>query len=642
MAEEASTAPDGQTLNQGLTDLRQTWEHLAREMASGVPELPGVIEQALAGLTFPDLTEETLIKVTESVVARVADAGFPEEATALFRRMGRAMYELLLLLATQEEIREMGIVRPPPESAKPLAAVPPPAPATATPPPELLPSQAAATAPRTDLRNLDLENHISPPDLRVLHWAEETPAAPGAAAATRPLTPTADSPDLVNRPAAAVTEFEPRDPVRPALVRNGTGPALIPLAKAIDSAVRTIVAAPRAHPAAAPAAEVASPASRPGAMPASPWAAPPTAQVTLPTGHSQQAPPAPPPAQVTLPSGPSRQAPPSPRPLPPQELPAAPSPPQAVPADKPTAQMPPANERSVRSSTPASATPPPTETPPPATETAPRELTEDEASLWGFDPAARATETAEAAPQPARPEPAPPEPAPVLAPAPEEPAAAAQVAPPEPAPKSGWTVRLSPKTSDEREKKLTAREAQLPQLVEEIVAAARAQQDGLSARGNARRALAAARDQLPLTDGADPTSQIQALLEAGQLEEAATLAVQMANTLAGEDAAGVACTVGEGAKQSKHVELAVLCFTTAVICCPPCDHACWQLCNLALDRRDVVMAPVWLEFVARLLRARGADTDSISVYRQLLKLTPRRTDLRELLRTSSLTGILPD
>jgi hypothetical protein len=54
------------------------------------------------------------------------------------------------------------------------------------------------------------------------------------------------------------------------------------------------------------------------------------------------------------------------------------------------------------------------------------------------------------------------------------------------------------------------------------------------------------------------------------------------------------------------------------------------------------MAPVWLEFVARLLRARGSDADAISVYRQLLKLAPRRSDIRELLRISSLTGVLPD
>ena len=104
--------PSGPAPDQGLADLRQTWEHLAREFAAGVPELPGVIDQELTGLTLPDLNEQNLIKVAEAVVARVAAAGFPAEAAVLFRRMGRAMYELLLLLATQEELRELGMSTP--------------------------------------------------------------------------------------------------------------------------------------------------------------------------------------------------------------------------------------------------------------------------------------------------------------------------------------------------------------------------------------------------------------------------------------------------------------------------------------------------------------------------------------------------
>ena len=108
MAEESNAAPENQALTQGLVDLRQTWDHLARELASGVPELPGVIDQELAALNLHDLNEETLIRVTEAVVARVAAAGFPDEAAVLLRRMGRALYELLLLLATQEEIRSHG------------------------------------------------------------------------------------------------------------------------------------------------------------------------------------------------------------------------------------------------------------------------------------------------------------------------------------------------------------------------------------------------------------------------------------------------------------------------------------------------------------------------------------------------------
>jgi hypothetical protein len=182
----------------------------------------------------------------------------------------------------------------------------------------------------------------------------------------------------------------------------------------------------------------------------------------------------------------------------------------------------------------------------------------------------------------------------------------------------------------------------MPPLIQEIVATAQSQQEALSARGNARRVLAAAQERAPLTAAADPASEIKAMLEAGQLEDAATMAVQMARSSPGEESAAVACAVGEEVRQAKHLELAVLCFTTAVLCAAPCDRACWQLCTLSVERRDATMAPIWLEFVARLLRARGADLDAISVYRQLLKLSPRRADIRELLRVSSLIGQLPN
>jgi hypothetical protein len=290
----------------------------------------------------------------------------------------------------------------------------------------------------------------------------------------------------------------------------------------------------------------------------------------------------------------------------------------------------------------------------------PRELTEEDAPLWGFDPATREVEASEqtlpepvseeaeipasnngvdaAATEPAveayavPPEPAPPEAAPV-----ERSPAAGQAPPP-----SGWTVRLSPRRATEQERKLAARELEIPPLIQEIVAAARSQQDRLSARGNARRVLSAAKERPAISVTADPATEIKAMLEAGQLEEAATLAVQMALTAPGEDAATVVCAVGEEVRQAKHLELSLLCFTTAVLCAPPCDRACWQLCTLSVERRDAEAAPIWLEFVARLLRARGADLDAISVYRQLLKLAPRRHDIRELLRVSSLTGQLPD
>lgn len=187
-----------------------------------------------------------------------------------------------------------------------------------------------------------------------------------------------------------------------------------------------------------------------------------------------------------------------------------------------------------------------------------------------------------------------------------------------------------------------ARQALLAPLVEEIIATAKSQQGDLSKRGSARRALDKAREQLPLADAADSSAQIHALLDKGELEQAVTLAVQLAEAFPGEESAAVACSVGETARQAKQVEVAVLCFTSAVLSSPPCDRACWQLCNLSVERRDATLAPVWLEYIARFLGSQGADADAISVYRQLLNLAPRRSDVRELLRISSLTGTLPD
>ncbi|HVB54545.1 MAG TPA: hypothetical protein VNF24_10210 [Candidatus Acidoferrales bacterium] len=638
MVEQSNVAPDGQTLHQGLADLRQTWEHLARELASGVPELPGVIEQELAGLTFPDLNEETLIRVTESVVARVADAGFPTEATALFRRMGRAMYELLLLLATQAEIREMVAAAPAVVSAKPPPGPPAPLVVAATPEADPPASPTLAVVPSPELTAPPVENLIAFPNAPEVREIAAKPAPPPAvAASSRPRPPQPEVAETLAQNVETVTLFEPRDPVRPARGRTGMVPGSVSAPK---SAATSGSGAPTARPTRADpspkadrAAPAPGPATRPAPTPASKVASPAAPQASAPSA------PIPPAARAPQPS--AAQPPPAPgavasQPPPVPSLPPEPKAQEASPTVLPAGPAP------VHGAAPAAPPRAPTEPPHPVPSPAPRELTQDEAPLWGFDPAARESGFPEDSSEPPVPEPTPPVPATVGGAPPSTVAGAVAEARPEPALRSGWTVRLSPRSSTEHERKLAARQAQLPLLVAEIVAAATTQQAALSARGNARRALAAARDKLPLADGADLTSAIESMLEAGQLEEAASMAVQMANTVGGEAAAGVACTVGEGVKQSKHVELAVLCFTTAVLCCPPCDRACWQLCTLTVERRDTVMAPVWLEFVARLLRVRGADTDSISVYRQLLKLTPRRSDIRELVRISSLTGVLPD
>ncbi|MGH7667782.1 MAG: hypothetical protein ACRENY_00450 [Candidatus Dormibacteria bacterium] len=552
-----SRVPDGQTLQQGVADLRQTWEHLARELAPGVPELPGVIDQELSGLAYPDLTEENLIRVAESVVGRVANAGFPEEATALFRRMGRAMYELLLLFATSQELRELaGRAHQAPPPVVGTAAPSPPAAGSAG-----LPLQPAPAA-------------VAPAAAEPPRPTEPQPPVPVSA---EPVV--AVAPPTLDAPSAAL---QPRDPARPASRPPGVAP----------------VAAGAAALPARPSTEALG--------------------VRTPGPGSTNAPP--PPAELSQPS----QPPPPPHPLPA----AAEAPAPVAPAASPG---PPLNGS--LNSAPSMA--------PPATPVAAAPVSEDDAPLWGFDPAARDQPVHEVDFPETFPEAVPPESPPVGAgngaSAETGVAPAAAVAT-----RSSWTVRLSPRTSSEQERKLRAREAQMPALVEELISAAEQQQSNLNSRGEAKRALTSARDRDHLELGPDPAQEIQLLLDAGDFQEATTMVVQLATRVGGEAAADLACHVGQAINPAKHNELAVLCYTTAVLAAPPCDRACWGLCELAVARTDPLMAPIWLEFVARILRAQGADRDSIAVYRQLLALAPRRYDIRDLLRISSLTGVLPD
>ena len=601
MAEESNVAPVNQALTQGLVDLRQTWEHLARELAGGVPELPAVIDQELASLNLDDLNEETLIRVTEAVVARVAAAGFPDEAAVLLRRMGRALYELLLLLATQEEIRDMK----------------PPAFAPEVPAPQL-----------TVLRPPDGDG-LDPFDLLEVELEPEQVALPKPQPSPNGnLTSTEHESNLPRSVSPAIAmPRDPRDPIRPAASRIAATRAPAPAPESPPVLEVAAVMAPARTPP-APSITIPPPPEVPIEAPSTPSPAP----ALPPPPEPTMTPPPPPAGRPTTTIPPDVVAPPPPEPA------LVPPPP---PAGRPTTTIPPA----------VVVPPPPVQSRRPE----PRELTEEESPLWGFDPATRQPETSDLAlDEPPAPEIAE-EPAPdravamaAVAPereemvAPPEPATAEPSVPVEQAPRSSWTVRLSPRRATEQERKLAAREVEMTPLVEEIVAAARSLQDALSSRGNARRVMAAAKERPPLAATADPGSDVKTMLEAGQLEEAATMALQMASSSPDDDSAAVVCAVGEAVRQAKRLELAVLCFTTAVLTAPPCDRACWQLCTLSVERRDAEAAPIWLEFVARLLRVQGADLDAISVYRQLLKLSPRRTDIRELLRVSSLTGQLPN
>ncbi|MHB1501185.1 MAG: tetratricopeptide repeat protein [Candidatus Dormibacteria bacterium] len=207
---------------------------------------------------------------------------------------------------------------------------------------------------------------------------------------------------------------------------------------------------------------------------------------------------------------------------------------------------------------------------------------------------------------------------------------------------SGWSVRLSPKAAGERERRLKQRLAELPALIDEIVVQVHEQRRAVSDRGTSRQAIRAAAEQTVPADLQSATSLMSDLLGAKRLAEAAALVLRATEEFPGETSAELACRAGEASRQAKEGELAVLCFTTAVLAAPPCEAACWQLAGMALEQRDSRLAPIWMEFLARLLRVRGADEDSVVVYRQLLNLTPRRQDVRDILRVASLTGTLPD
>jgi tetratricopeptide (TPR) repeat protein len=96
--------------SQGLADLAQSWCYLAAQLAPEVPELPAVIQQEVGTLASAQITEDLLQRKAAAIAQRVEEAGMAEQAGHLLHRMGRPMYELLLLLATEEELRAAGMM----------------------------------------------------------------------------------------------------------------------------------------------------------------------------------------------------------------------------------------------------------------------------------------------------------------------------------------------------------------------------------------------------------------------------------------------------------------------------------------------------------------------------------------------------
>ena len=301
---------------------------------------------------------------------------------------------------------------------------------------------------------------------------------------------------------------------------------------------------------------------------------------------------------------------------------------------------------------PALATAPPAnDAPLPARPTTSRSRPEaEDVALWGFDPAAREAPDSDTASEPLPATAAePPGSGPAIAV--EASAVVTSAAPAmagtgipglRPRPNHGWSVRLSPKAAGEQERRLKQRQAELPALVAEIVDQVHQQRRAVSDRGSSRQAVRSAAEQTAPPDLPSAHAALGACLEENRLAEAAAIALRAAEAFPGEVSAELACRAGEACRQAKDGDLAVLCFTTAVLAAPPCEAACWQLAGMALEQRDARLGPMWMEFLARLLRVRGADEDAIAVYRQLLNLAPRRQDVRDVLRVASLTGTLPD
>ncbi len=452
---------------QGLADLAQSWSYLATQLAPEVPELPAVIQQEVATLVSARITEDLLKQKAVAIAQRVQEAGLPDQAGHLLHRMGRPMYEFLLLLATEEELRAAGMITGPP---------------------------------------------------------------PGAQERGRPAAAPTDPP-----PAQVVNGNTARD-------REGAPAARVVVRSAGSEGVR---------------------ASSQGEV----------------RGGSHPTPSAA------------------------------------------------ANGGSASAEALATAAPPG------------GSLSEADAAIA-------------------------------------EDAALGR----------GWTERISPRAAIERERQRQEREAllrererwlqeerlhtekrlaEMPALVAEIVPQALRQARTVAERGLARKAVRSAAKLPALADVGSAGPRLSELMGARKWVDAAALAVHLAELFPGEAASELACRTGEACRQAGEVDLALLCFTNAILSAPPCELACRQLADLCLEwtrprpapsrsllyaparidleeeTRDPRLALVWLEFLARVLRVRGADGEALAAYQQLLGLAPGRDDLRAMLEAAAGSGRLP-
>ncbi len=698
---EESLAEVGPALPQALKDLGRSWQVAAREVAPGVPELPAVIAQALSEFEGGG-SEAGLTALADALVGRVVEAGYPESAAQLQRRMNRSMYEHLLLLATEEEVRSMGGPAAPaePESVSqplpgeevidPRLGTPQPAPPVADPWADSPWGQAGAAAnpggsqaaedgsggpdqPGTGAGLADDElatpakagleslasdawilgssatdavgvsQPIAPADETAFPWAATSdapdPAIEGPTfiieAGSGGPAPADDDP-FASPPDASASNAQNAD-AWPAVDPSGDGLALFGSPAASPEALEGD--APGWMPEEAASASPLPPKpvwgdSRATVRPesSSSWGLP---RETAELSESEVATPDSARPQPASPGGedPGAAA---------DVRTAVETASVGVPGEPPTLAPEDSSTGAEALATDPGRKPPapPRDAAAPAAMRPHHQETAVESPLWGFDPSEREPDQGVVV----RAE-APPADEKLASPAVDE------VAPPPrrpgtnepgPAPRSvrGWTMRLSPREQQARQRRIEARRSEMIPLLEEITAAARALFSERTDRGAARRALESAKEK-PVAPSLEEVSVlVKALVEAGELDEAAAAALQATQVWGGEQASGLACLVGEEIG-SLRPDVSLSCLASAVLAAPPCQRACWAIAAIAAERKDAKLAPVWTEFVARLLRAQGDDDEALSVYRQLLLLAPRRHDLRELVRAASLNGALP-
>lgn len=206
-----------------------------------------------------------------------------------------------------------------------------------------------------------------------------------------------------------------------------------------------------------------------------------------------------------------------------------------------------------------------------------------------------------------------------------------------------WSIRQPPQILEVQNQRRRRRAHKVEPLLSEIVTAAKSQFDVAAERSKSAFSVVSRAKEPILEFGvANLERRAREMLANEHWDDAAVIAVHLNIRRAGPDSATLACEIGDGLRLAQYDNLAVLCYTSAVVSSPPCEPACWRLCEMAISESDPILGPKWTEFIARILHAQGMDNDAITVYRQLLRLSPQRIDVAQMLSSASISNVLPD